>query len=164
MTTFPIIADKPVCMMPSTTTYFIYDQPINVTCHVASHPAATRIDWYWNSGNDIISLQPTSSVPETLTRRPLPGAPDWDRSWARLSVRPSKHQEDRQLSCWANNIMGRQEHPCRFFIRVASKWSIIVKFNVVLPYISTYPLKKLFMFELSTVVHIRIFLMLFMSD
>ncbi|KAF2352994.1 CD80-like immunoglobulin C2-set [Trinorchestia longiramus] len=113
------LAYKPVCMMPSTTTYFIYDQPINVTCHIASHPPATRIDWYWNSGNDIISLQPTSSIPETMTRRPPPLSSDWDRSWARLSVRPSKHQEDRQLSCWANNIMGRQEMPCRFFIRVA---------------------------------------------
>lgn len=121
-------------MMPSTTTYFIYDQPINVTCHVASHPPSTRIDWYWNSGNDIISHQPTSSVPEILTRHPPPSAADWDRSWARLSVRPSKHQEDRQLSCWASNAMGRQEKQCRFFIRVASKLASGVSLYGILRY------------------------------
>ncbi|XP_042241657.1 sialoadhesin-like [Homarus americanus] len=94
----------PECLT-SPTTYFIYDKPINITCTVSSYPAVKSIQWQWNNSNEIISEQP---ITESL-----------DRASAQLTVNPVASPEDRALSCWAVNEMGKQTKPCGFSVKVA---------------------------------------------
>ncbi|XP_071530325.1 B-cell receptor CD22-like isoform X2 [Panulirus ornatus] len=94
----------PECLT-SPTTYFIYDKPINITCTVSSYPAVRSIQWQWNNSNEVILTQPTS---ESV-----------DRASAQLTVRPVQSPEDRALSCWAVNEMGKQTQPCGFSVKVA---------------------------------------------
>ncbi|XP_068241323.1 B-cell receptor CD22-like [Palaemon carinicauda] len=95
---------EPVCQT-SPTTYFIYDKPINVTCTVASYPAVRAIQWQWNSSTDVISTMPISEEDERVS--------------AQLTVEPIKSKEDRTLTCWAVNEMGKQSRPCGFSVKVA---------------------------------------------
>ncbi|XP_071530298.1 uncharacterized protein [Panulirus ornatus] len=95
---------KPVCQT-SPTTYFIYDKPINVTCSVSSYPPVRSIQWQWNSSSDVISTEVISEVDE--------------RTWAQLTVEPIQSREDRTLTCWAVNEMGKQSAPCGFSVKVA---------------------------------------------
>ena len=112
---FPI--DKPECQTAATT-YFIYNDPINVTCIVSSHPISSSFQWKWNTGSDIINSEPFNTHFErSLTK----GHPRSDRTLAKLTVYPSKNSEDRELACWAENSMGVQDKPCIFAIKVASE-------------------------------------------
>ncbi|XP_042874392.1 hemicentin-1-like [Penaeus japonicus] len=95
---------KPECQT-SPTTYFIYDKPINVTCSVTSFPPVTEIHWQWNSSNDVISTEPITEEEERVS--------------AQLTVEPIKSREDRTLTCWAVNEMGKQSRPCGFAVKVA---------------------------------------------
>ena len=88
-------------------TYFIYDRPINVTCTVSAFPPASAILWRWNSSSEVMR-----AAPETLQH---------EKTTAMLTVHPQQRQEDRALSCWAVNEMGRQLKPCSFSVKVASK-------------------------------------------
>ncbi|XP_050695529.1 hemicentin-1-like isoform X2 [Eriocheir sinensis] len=95
---------RPQCLT-TPTTYFIYDQPINVSCTVTSHPPATDVHWQWNSSNDVIKTQKVEAKTERVSTQ--------------LSVAPIETYEDRLLSCWAVNEMGRQQRACGFSIKVA---------------------------------------------
>ncbi|XP_050734666.1 neural cell adhesion molecule 1-like [Eriocheir sinensis] len=95
---------SPECLSRPTA-YFIYDKPINVTCTVSSYPAVNVILWQWNNSNEVIETQ---SV-----------VVDQDRASAQLTVRPLQSHEDRKLSCWAVNEMGKQSQPCDFAVKVA---------------------------------------------
>lgn len=94
--------DKPECHT-SLTTYFIYDKIINVTCNLTSHPPVTSIQWQWKNTDDVIDTDPITEQGE------------W--SSAMLKVDPFPGGEDRTLSCWGVNAMGKQEHPCKFSIK-----------------------------------------------
>ncbi|KAK8735158.1 hypothetical protein OTU49_005530 [Cherax quadricarinatus] len=96
---------KPVCQT-SPTTYFIYDKPINVTCSVSSFPPVRSILWQWNSSNEVISTEVTNEDEQ-------------QRTWSQLSVEPIQTKEDRTLTCWAVNEMGKQTTPCGFAVKVA---------------------------------------------
>ncbi|KAK7067960.1 hypothetical protein SK128_021896, partial [Halocaridina rubra] len=87
------------------TTYFIYDKPINVTCTVASNPSVSSIYWQWNNSNDVIKTDIISTEEEI--------------SSAQLTVNPLTNREDRALSCWAENEMGKQTKACGFTFKVA---------------------------------------------
>ncbi|KAK8391237.1 hypothetical protein O3P69_017125 [Scylla paramamosain] len=95
---------RPQCLT-TPTTYFIYDKPINVTCTVTSHPPAKAVHWQWNSSNDVIKTQLVEATTERVSTQ--------------LSVAPIETYEDRLLSCWAVNEMGRQQRACGFSIKVA---------------------------------------------
>ncbi|KAK4318899.1 hypothetical protein Pmani_010128 [Petrolisthes manimaculis] len=99
---------RPECRT-TPTTYFIYDKPINVTCTVTSHPPPSTILWRWNSSSEVIRT-PRSSLQY----------PGQEEAAAQLTVYPEPQQEDRALSCWAVNEMGRQNTPCGFSVKVAS--------------------------------------------
>ncbi|XP_045127235.1 hemicentin-1-like isoform X2 [Portunus trituberculatus] len=86
-------------------TYFIYDRPINVTCTVSAFPPASAILWRWNSSSDVIK-----AAPEIIQQ---------EKTTAMLTVHLQQRQEDRALSCWAVNEMGRQLKPCTFSVKVA---------------------------------------------
>lgn len=101
--------DKPVCQT-SPTTYFIYDKPINVTCSVSSYPPVKAIQWQWNSSNDVLSTVITGEEDEEEEE---------PRVWAQLTVEPTQSREDRTLTCWAVNEMGKQKTPCGFSVKVA---------------------------------------------
>nr|XP_045604895.1 uncharacterized protein LOC123762426 [Procambarus clarkii] len=96
---------KPVCQI-SPTTYFIYDKPINVTCSVSSFPPVRSILWQWNSSSEVISTEVTNEEEQ-------------QRTWAQLTVEPIQTREDRTLTCWAVNEMGKQATPCGFAVKVA---------------------------------------------
>ncbi|CAL4173722.1 unnamed protein product, partial [Meganyctiphanes norvegica] len=87
------------------TTYFIYDKPINVSCTVSSYPPVHDIQWRWNSSNEVITSQPTKISNGHM--------------WASLRVDPTHENDDRELTCWAVNDMGRQEVPCSFSVKSA---------------------------------------------
>ncbi|KAK3855222.1 hypothetical protein Pcinc_038362, partial [Petrolisthes cinctipes] len=89
----------------SPTTYFIYDKPINITCTVSSYPSVKSIRWQWNNSKEVLESLP---VPE----------PD-NQSSAQITVYPVQNPEDRALSCWAVNEMGKQTQPCGFSVKVA---------------------------------------------
>ncbi|XP_042237410.1 uncharacterized protein LOC121876399 [Homarus americanus] len=95
---------KPECLT-SPTTYFIYDKPINVTCTVTSHPPVKAVHWQWNSSSDVIKTQQVTEPTERVSTQ--------------LTVFPIETYEDRLLSCWAVNEMGRQPLACGFSIKVA---------------------------------------------
>ncbi|XP_063590263.1 hemicentin-2-like [Penaeus indicus] len=96
---------KPECQT-SPTTYFIYDKPINVTCTVSAHPPVQTITWQWNSSEEVVAIQQVR-------------AGRLEQITAQLTVHPVESKEDRILSCWAVNVMGKQEHACGFSIKVA---------------------------------------------
>ncbi|XP_050734369.1 neural cell adhesion molecule 2-like isoform X2 [Eriocheir sinensis] len=100
---------KPVCQT-SPTTYFIYDKPINVTCSVSSYPPVKAIQWQWNSSNDVLSTVITGEEDEEEEE---------PKVWAQLTVEPTQSREDRTLTCWAVNEMGKQKTPCGFSVKVA---------------------------------------------
>ncbi|XP_037787419.1 hemicentin-1-like [Penaeus monodon] len=95
---------KPECLT-SPTTYFIYDKPINVTCTVSAYPSVNYIQWQWNNSNEL-----TKTPPVTESR---------EKASSQLTVFPTEGREDRVLSCWAVNEMGRQVKPCGFSVKVA---------------------------------------------
>ncbi|XP_045127165.1 hemicentin-1-like [Portunus trituberculatus] len=103
---------KPVCRT-SPTTYFIYDKPINVTCSVSSYPPVKAIQWQWNSSNDVLSTVITGEEEDDDEDDEEP------RVWAQLTVEPTQSREDRTLTCWAVNEMGKQTTPCGFSVKVA---------------------------------------------
>ncbi|XP_069181042.1 kin of IRRE-like protein 2 isoform X2 [Procambarus clarkii] len=94
----------PECLT-SHTTYFIYDKPINITCTVSSYPAVNTIQWQWNNSHEVIVTQPEGE--------------SQDRASSQLTVQPVVSPEDRALSCWAVNEMGKQAQPCSFSVKVA---------------------------------------------
>ena len=96
--------------LSSPTAYFIYDKPINITCTVSSYPAVSVILWQWNNSNEVIE---TPSLEVTH-----------DEASAKMTVHPLQSQEDRALSCWAVNEMGKQTQPCGFSVKVASKYAM----------------------------------------
>ncbi|KAK8374603.1 hypothetical protein O3P69_019813 [Scylla paramamosain] len=95
---------SPVCLS-SPTAYFIYDKPINITCTVSSYPAVSVIMWQWNNSNEVIET-PSLEVSH-------------DEASAQMTVHPLQSQEDRALSCWAVNEMGKQTQTCGFSVKVA---------------------------------------------
>ncbi|KAA0189576.1 hypothetical protein HAZT_HAZT005234 [Hyalella azteca] len=101
---------KPVCAS-APITYFIYDEPINVTCSIASYPPVHNIEWRWNGSGEITTTQITDAErSDTLLQ---------DRVTAHFTVYPSKASDDRHLSCLGVNEMGAQRQPCNFSITVA---------------------------------------------
>ncbi|KAK4286791.1 hypothetical protein Pmani_040120, partial [Petrolisthes manimaculis] len=108
--------DKPVCET-SPTTYFIYDKPINVTCSVSSYPPVRSIQWQWNSSNDVLSTSVAGELEERVS--------------AQLTVQPTQSKEDRTLTCWAVNEMGKQTAPCGFSVKVAREldWLVFVLYS-----------------------------------
>ncbi|ROT78551.1 putative hemicentin-2 [Penaeus vannamei] len=97
---------KPECLT-SPTTYFIYDKPINVTCTVSAYPSVSYIQWQWNNSNELTKTPPVTESREKVS--------------SQLTVFPTEGREDRVLSCWAVNEMGKQVKPCGFSVKVARK-------------------------------------------
>ncbi|CAL4075711.1 unnamed protein product [Meganyctiphanes norvegica] len=94
----------PNCQTPATT-YFIFDKPINISCSVTSYPPVPKILWRWNNSGDIIYMDPITIEGETVT--------------SEMTVYPTVDQEDRTLTCWGENQMGKQERTCTFYVKTA---------------------------------------------
>lgn len=119
-------SDLPLCES-RTVTYFIYSQPINVTCTYSAHPRVTEIRWHWNSSNDVNSSRPVERLQQIQT---TPQKGPEDSSSAQLTVYPSMEAEDRELTCRGINELGNQTKSCKFFIKRASKWIIYHLFSI----------------------------------
>ena len=54
-------SDQPLCRS-RTVTYFIYSQPINVSCSYLAYPRLTAMAWLWNTSSDVNSSRPTERL------------------------------------------------------------------------------------------------------
>ena len=111
------LTDLPECRTGAAT-YFIYSDPINVTCSFASHPPVSRITWHWNTSNDVNSSKPAERLQKIQTN---PSLDNGDFASAHLTVFPDMISDDKELTCRGINELGNQTKSCKFFIKRASK-------------------------------------------
>ena len=116
-----VSVDLPECESRAVT-YFIYSDPIKVTCSFASHPPVSRITWHWNTSSDVNSSKPVERL-QQLDSNPTQSA--GDLASAELTVHPSITTEDRELTCRGTNELGNQTKPCKFFIKRASEFTLL---------------------------------------
>ncbi|XP_018018604.1 hemicentin-2 [Hyalella azteca] len=99
-----------------TVTYFIYSDPINVTCSYAAYPRLTQVFWHWNATSDVNNTKSVDRL-QQIYSNPLKG--NGDVSTAQLTVYPSMSPDDRELTCRGVNELGNQTKSCKFFIKRA---------------------------------------------
>lgn len=77
-----------------------------VQCHVDAVPEVTRFSWTYNTSKGVLPVQAAKvqNKDGISTLQFTPGTGDIE-----------------SLSCWATNIIGRQEVPCLFYVVPAGK-------------------------------------------
>ncbi|GJQ65849.1 hypothetical protein Trydic_g3951 [Trypoxylus dichotomus] len=82
------------------------DEETIIKCHVDAVPNFVRFSWTYNTSQGVLPVQGAriENKEGVSTLHFIPGSADID-----------------SLSCWASNVVGRQEMPCLFHVIPASK-------------------------------------------
>ena len=125
-------SDAPECRS-SAATFFVYDQPINVTCQVEAFPPVKNFHWRWNLTSEGLSFRLLTTAQKSMATIASVGLPaaggkqvasseDGNVQWSvvQITARQDGETAVRELFCYGINEIATQEQPCKFLIKVAS--------------------------------------------